>query len=84
MAGKHLTTVGRHLTPRPDDGVPHNALKSPYLWYGDFSSVQCFAPVSGSKPLAPKRCQGNPPRHRGPIRPQIAKFFIFNKSINIC
>ena len=79
MAAKRRTAAGRRSVPRPDDGAPHDTLKSPYLWYGDFSAVQNFTPVSGSKPLAPKRCQGNPPRHRGPIRPQIAQFFSNSK-----
>ena len=55
IAAKHRTAAGRRSVPRPDDGVPHDTLKSPYLWYGDFSAVQCFAAISGSSPLAPNR-----------------------------
>ena len=43
---------GTYGTPS-DDGVPKVPLKSLYLWYSDFASVQLFASISGTKPLAP-------------------------------
>ena len=49
-----------------DDGVPQVPLKSLYWWYSDFSAVQRFAPVSGSNPLAPKRCREILPAAVGP------------------
>ena len=53
MALKHRTVAGAHFGTPSDDGVPQVPLKSRYLSYRDFASVQPFAAISGTIPLAP-------------------------------
>ena len=53
MATERRTAAGAHFGTPSDDGVPRVPLKSRYGKYRDFASVQPFAAISGTHPLAP-------------------------------